>query len=149
MKMIVCPISAERIPEHISRLIALFVVLILIAYLISGNFVFLAILIIDFTSRSYFGGNYSPFGILSKEIGKAFSLKSKLVDKAPKIFAARLGLIFSLLLFLTALLNLPNIALVIALLFGICALLEFAISFCVGCVIYTLLTTVITPSLKS
>lgn len=148
MKSIVCPISSERIPEHVSRLTALFVVLTLIAYLISGNLIFPAILILDFLSRSLFDGKFSPLLNSAKVVSKALSLKSKMVDKAPKIFAARLGLVFSTLLFTTALLQLKSAALTIVVLFGVCALLEFAIGFCVGCLIYTFVISLYSPSIK-
>ena len=66
MKNIVCPISSERMPEHISRLTALFVVLLLLAYLISGNLIFPAILLLDFLSRSLFDGKFSPLATGAK-----------------------------------------------------------------------------------
>lgn len=148
MKVIICPISTERIPEHISRLTALLVVLLLIAYLISGNLIFPVILITDFLSRSFYGGKLSVLAYSSKIISNTLSLNSKMVDKAPKIFAARLGLLFSILLFVTALLHLKSASLAIVVLFGVCAFLEFAISFCVGCFIYTFIVTLYSPSTK-
>ncbi len=148
MKNIVCPISSERMSEHISRLTALFVVLLLLAYLISGNLIFPAILLLDFLSRSLFDGKFSPLATGAKALSKVLSLKSKMVDKAPKIFAARLGLIFSLLLFISAFLHLQSVALTIVVLFGVCAFLEFAISFCVGCLIYTFIISFYSPSIK-
>ncbi len=137
MKNLVCPISSERIAEHTCRLNALFVMIFLIAYSISGNLIIPMFLLLDFFSRSFLNGKYSLLAYFSKRISFFFQLKSKLVDKAPKVFAARLGFLFSIILFILALTNFTVATFVVSLLFGFCAFLEFMFSFCVGCVIYT------------
>lgn len=137
MKNIVCPISSERMPEHIARLNALFTVLFLVVYVITENLLFPLLLTADFFSRSYLNGKYSFISFASKWVSAQLSITSKQVDKAPKIFAARLGLLFALLLTVLVAFQLFTAALVVALLFAACALLEVVFSFCVGCLIYT------------
>lgn len=144
MKNITCPISSERIPEHTPRIIALFIAFILIAYIISGNLFFPLILAVDFFSRSFLRGKFSLIAFVAKYTGRFFNIKSKLVDKAPKIFAARLGFGFSLVLLGLAFFNYTLAAQLVVILFGTCAFLEFAFSFCVGCIIYSIVNHTLT-----
>lgn len=139
MKNLICPISTEKIPEHLPRIIAFFNISIMVSYIITGLHWIIALLVIDFLLRGYDYSKYSPIFHLSMFASKVVKLKSKKIDKAPKLFASRLGgfmmliaLPFSLLGFETVAFSI--IGIVIAL-----STLECVLSFCVGCVIYTFL----------
>jgi hypothetical protein len=69
----------------------------------------------------------------------ALNLNRKETDKAPKIFAARLGFIMSLTISLLMLLNLNTAVFVVGGMLIFFASLEFALAICMGCIIYTYL----------
>jgi hypothetical protein len=66
-------------------------------------------------------------------------LPVNLIDKAPKIFAARMGLVMSLAFAILFALQLGSTAAVIAGVLVFFAGLEFAFAFCAGCTIYSYL----------
>jgi hypothetical protein len=138
MKNIVCPISAERVPEHLPRITALFVISLLSIYLITGSLLILLFLIFDFIAR---GSGYTRFSLLNagaNALSRILDIESELIDKAPKLFAARLGTIMMALALLFQFLGIPNAASVIAIMVGVFATLECVFNFCVGCYVYSL-----------
>jgi hypothetical protein len=138
MKNIVCPISKERIPEHLPRLNALFVISLLSLYVFNGFVPLLIFLFFDFIARGAGLAKYSLIHHLSIAVSNGFSLKSKSIDKAPKLFAARLGAVMIGVAAILALLNFQIAASVIALAVAVFATLECVLNFCVGCYFYSL-----------
>ena len=132
----ICPISTSKIDEHIARFNAAFTVLLLAAFLISNNIFLVVFLFIDFTLRGTENAKFSLLSLTSKFIVNSLGIKKKPVNSGPKIFAARIGLVFSFLVVLFSILNLPVLALSFASIFGVCAFLESAFGFCVACRIY-------------
>lgn len=136
MNTLVCPISTERVNKSVVRITGFLVASTVILYAVTGNILFMVYLIADFTIRGFSSLKYSPYSYLAQKISKVLNLQVKTTDKAPKLFAARVGLIFSLttvgLYFLS-----PTAALVVAFILMTCALLESLFDFCVGCVVYT------------
>ena len=132
----ICPISTNKIDEHIARLNATFTVLLLAAFIISSNLLIAIFLFIDFTLRGTENSKYSILSIFSKFIINLLGLKKKPVNSGPKVFAARIGIVFSFLVVLFSTLNIQVAALAFASVFGICAFLESAFGFCVACRIY-------------
>jgi hypothetical protein len=63
-------------------------------------------------------------------------LKPTLIDKAPKLFAARVGLLFSIMGFVWFVLS-PIASIVVIAVLTFFAFLESLFDFCVGCVVYT------------
>ncbi len=139
MKNIVCPISTERIPEHLPRITALFVISLVLIYLATGYALVLVFLMADFFARGFGYAHYSALSHASRALSNRFGLKSNLIDKAPKIFAARLGLVMIAVALLLALLNLQTAAFAIGAMLIFFAGLECVFNFCVGCYVYSLL----------
>jgi hypothetical protein len=131
-----CPISNKRIDEHVARLNGAFTLLFLAVFTVTGNILPVIFLLTDFALRSGSLSRFSPLAYLSRSIAKSLSLKPLLINAGPKIFAARIGLVFNLAIILSYLSGLNNLALVFTGVFGICALLESAVGFCVACQIY-------------
>jgi len=131
-----CPISFKKTDENVARLNGLFTVLFLIAFVLTDSFIPVLFLLIDFQLRGMEKPQYSPFVIFSKFLLKTFKAKPQPINAGPKIFAARIGVLFSVMILITTLLQLPVLATVFAAIFGICAFLETAFSFCVACKIY-------------
>lgn len=131
-----CPISNQRTDEHTARIVAGFVSLSVIYYLLSANVLIIAFLLVDFILRSISLPAYSPLAILSKIILKATKAKPNLINAGPKIFAARIGVVFNAGILLFSALNISEVAIVLASIFALCAILEATIGFCVACKIY-------------
>lgn len=132
----ICPISTNKIDEHIARLNATFTVLLITALILTNNILIATFLLVDFTLRGTENSKYSILSIVSKLIVNSLGLKKKPVNSGPKVFAARIGVVFSFLVVLFSILNLQTAALAFASIFGVCAFLESALGFCVACRIY-------------
>jgi len=85
----ICPISTNKIDEHIARLNATFTVLLLAAFIFSSNLLIVIFLFIDFTLRGTENSKYSILSIFSKFILNSLGVKKKPVNSGPKVFAAR------------------------------------------------------------
>ncbi len=71
-------------------------------------------------------------------LARILRLREKPIDKAPKIFAARMGFVMALAICLLYMAGLLTASKVVAGVLVFFAGLEFAIAFCAGCTIYTL-----------
>ena len=131
-----CPISNKKIDEHISRLNGAFTIVFLGVYAFTGNIVPVIFLLIDFSFRAGYLSRFSPLAYLSRNIAKLLQLKPLLINAGPKIFAARIGLVFNVAIILSYISGLNNLALVFTGMFGLCATLESVFGFCVACQFY-------------
>lgn len=136
-KQLICPVSPERIDENRVRVTALSVVVVMGVYFITGNAVFPAFLAIDFYIRAFTKLRYSPLSWLSHLIVKSFKTQAVWIDKAPKVFAARIGLLLTFITTMAVISGLPMLAYVTGAALVIFAFLECGINFCAGCWVYT------------
>ena len=113
MKQLVCPISEEKINEQITRLNALFALAIVVAGFVFHSPLLLAFLMADFFIRAFTKVKYSPISFASRTLTNALNLRTKNIDKAPKIFAARLGFIMTLVIVALYFLQLNTAAIVV------------------------------------
>ncbi len=139
MNHLICPISDEKIPEHLPRITAFFNIILMLSFLISGSPIFIAFLLLDFSLRSAAHHKYSPVHQLSTIASSLLQIKSDYVNKAPKQFAARLGTLFFILILISSLTGFTNTAYVLTIVVLILASVECVLNFCVGCYIYTYL----------
>jgi hypothetical protein len=143
----ICPVSDARADENVVRTIAIVTVLITTAAILTGSYLIFILLGADFAIRSFSSGTGSPLKILSGQISGVLGIRNKkLIDAAPKKFAAMLGMTFSLLAGLFLLINLPVAAITTASILIFCALLEGVFGFCLGCFVYTVITASSTKS---
>jgi hypothetical protein len=70
---------------------------------------------------------------------KLFKLKNRPVDRAPKRFAAFIGLTFSIAILIALLFDFTTTAKVLLGILMIFAALESSVGFCAGCYVYTYL----------
>jgi len=68
---------------------------------------------------------------------KRFESRVHWIDKAPKIFAARIGFVFSIGMLALTLLGLSTVAFSVASVLIVFAFLECGLNFCAGCWVYT------------
>lgn len=136
MKTLICPISTQRISRHVVRLTGLMMATMIALYLLTGNITFIIAIVIDYFIRAFTKLPYSPFSWVAQQIEQQADWSPKKLDKAPKIFAARVGWLFALataVLFFTY----PPASPIVGAALMTFALLESALDFCVGCVVYT------------
>jgi hypothetical protein len=105
-------------------------------YALTGFVLFVLAILIDFFIRAFTQRQYSPFSWLACQFAQLLEFPAKPIDKAPKIFAARVGFLFALA---TTILHFfsPTAGLIVGLSLMSFALLESVFDFCVGCVVYT------------
>lgn len=139
MKSIVCPISDERVNEQVTRFNAMFTIgLIILAFVMNSVFLFI-FLMADFFIRGFTSIRFSPINYASHSLSNALNLPVKMIDKAPKVFAARLGFLMTTVISLLYFLNLKLAAIIVSGILIFFASLEFIFALCIGCLIYTYL----------
>lgn len=139
IKQLVCPISDKRVDEQVTRINALIGILMITAGLIFNAVFFMIVLTVDFYIRAFSNARYSPVSFISHRMADALNLNKKEIDKAPKIFAARIGFLMSLAITVLMILQLNTAAFVIGGVLVFFATLEFALAVCMGCILYTYL----------
>jgi hypothetical protein len=136
MKTLICPISTQTISRRVVRLTGLMMAAMIVLYLLTGNITFIIAIVIDYFIRAFTSLRASPFSWLASQIAAWFGGAPHRIDKAPKIFAARVGWLFALATAVLYFIH-PTASLMVgATLMGF-ALLESVFDFCVGCVVYT------------
>ena len=138
-----CPVDHISINENKARLTAFFVMVLTTVYLVNGFWLIIAFLMADFALRSFNYGKYSPLGLLSDAVIKQLNIKNKPADRAPKRFAATVGLCFTAGILLASLFHQPVIAICLSAVLAFFAFLESFFSFCAGCYVYTAYKTVV------
>ena len=135
----ICPISYKRINENVARSNAFLTVVFFSAYILTSNLFIIGFLLIDFLLRGIELPQYSLFSIVSKKIVHLLSITYKPINAGPKIFAARIGVVFSVSIIISSLFNLNVLAIALTAIFGVCALLEAVVGFCLACQIYPII----------
>ena len=136
-KHIICPVSGDRVDENRVRATAFGVVVTMGLFLITGLWIFPAFLGVDFFIRAYTSFPFSPLSWIGSQGVRLLGTTPLFIDKAPKIFAARVGFIFSLLTLAASLLGLDLVAFITAATLVLFAFLECGLNFCMGCWVYT------------
>lgn len=137
-----CPVDFISINENKVRLTAFFVLLLAVAFLLTASWPIVAFLFLDFLLRVNNWGKYSLLAVLSDVVIKQFKIKNKPVDRAPKKFAAGVGLLFALSILILALFQLAKETIVVTVVLLFFAFLESFIGFCAGCYVYSVLQRV-------
>ena len=139
MKQLLCPISDERINESITRLNALIGIFFIVAGFLTNSILFLLFLLADYYVRAFTKLKYSPISYASHFMANTLNLGKKNIDKAPKVFAARIGFLMTLAINVLFILNFNTASLAVAGVLVFFATLEFALAICMGCIMYTYL----------
>ena len=131
-----CPVSDKKISEQVARLNGGFTVLLLIVFVLSLSIIPVIVLWFDFLMRASDNSKYSLIAITSKSIVRYAGLHEVRINAGPKIFAARLGFIFSSLIVVSLIFNAFLPALVLTGILGLFSFLEATFGLCVACEIY-------------
>jgi hypothetical protein len=132
-----CPVDFIKINENKARLIAFFVLILTLVYLKTGFWLIMAFLLVDFVIRATNLGKYSLLGFISDAVVKQLKIKPKPVERAPKRFAAMIGVVFTASILVLYILQLHNVAFSLAALLSVFAFLEAFFAFCAGCYAYS------------
>ncbi len=139
MKNLVCPISDQRVNEQVTRFNAMFTIGTVILAFVLNSVILIIFLMADFFIRAFTEIKFSPLNYASHYLSNTLNLPVRLIDKAPKIFAARLGFLMTTAIAGLFILNLQLASFVVAGMLIFFAGLEFLFAICVGCMIYTYL----------
>ncbi len=134
-----CPISLFKVDAKIARVNAVFITLLLIAFLLTFNRIILYFLFYDFFVRLFLNKRYSLVYHLSKAIKKVLHLKTEMVDGGAKRLATYFGFVFVSLLIIQTWLHLSVFLYLTAAILFTCTTLEVLFNYCVGCKIYYLI----------
>ena len=134
---ITCPVSSERIDNNVTRIIALFVLVIALLGIYLNNYFLFLFLTYDFATRTFFSGNGSLLRWIGRYLVKILGLKPKPINAAPRKFAAGVGLVFSLTIAAFIFLHYAVSIYVFGGILILCAFLESVFGFCAGCFIYS------------
>lgn len=137
MKNLVCPISDQRINEQVTRFNAFFAIAVIVSAFVFNTIFLLVFLMADFFIRAFTEMKFSPISFVSNYLSNTFNLPVKMIDKAPKVFAARLGFLMSTGIAVLFILELQLASVIVAGMLIFFAGLEFAFAICIGCTIYT------------
>lgn len=121
--------------ENTVRSTAFLVIIVLAVALIFKWPYLVLLLVFDFIMRAL-GLSLCPLALFSRSISKILGLKRRPIFAAPKRFAAALGSLFTLLVFLLMLNGLYDPAFAVGFLLIILASLESFFKVCVGCYLY-------------
>jgi hypothetical protein len=134
---LICPVSPERVDENRVRATALGVILLMGLYFWTGWVIFPALAALDFYIRSFTKLPSSPISWLARHFVESMGTRPIWIDKAPKIFAARIGLLLALITSVAAFLGWSITAYLAGSTLVAFAFLECGLNFCAGCWVYT------------
>jgi hypothetical protein len=138
----VCPITDKRIDERVARVNGLITFALITVFVVFQLWVLLAFLVVDFAIRGLIDSKYSIMCWFSKRLVNQFSNKPKLINAGPKIFAAQVGLMLSVLALGLYFVNCNYACIAIASILGFFSFLEGAFGFCVACKLYPLIRNI-------
>jgi hypothetical protein len=124
-----------QLNEKVIRLNALLTIILASFVLILNNEWLALLLSIDFFIRG-FTNLPSPFAFFSKLIVKFLNLTHIPVYAPPKKFAAKVGFIFTSLIFVFLINEWEILTIIVAIVLIVCAFLEAFLKICVGCYVY-------------
>ena len=134
---ITCPVSAERVDNNVTRIIAAIVLLLAVAGVLIQNYCIFIFLTYDFATRSFYKGNGSLLKWVGKQIVKVLKINPKPINAVPRKFAAGLGLVFSITIAVLIFSSLTTPSFIVCGILAICAFMESVSGFCLGCYVYS------------
>src|SRR6218665_2165792 len=90
-----CPVDLLKAEENQVRITAFLVVILISLFLVTRLWLIPGFLVIYFALRAFQYGKVSPLAQVSRALVTLLKIPAKSTDRGPKIFAARIGLAFS------------------------------------------------------
>lgn len=132
-----CPVDFKKVNENKVRLTALWVLLVVVLFVYTRWNVLIALLVVDFTYRAFEFGAYSLLNKLSDVVIFLVKIPAKPIDQAPKLFAAKIGLLFTIAILASTYTSYQTATIVLSGILIFFAFLESFLGFCAGCYVYT------------
>ena len=133
----------DPVNENAARLIAGVVVLLVVAYLMTGSLPVLVVLVYGFVARVLTGPTLSPIAqFVNRVVVPLLRVPVKPVPGPPKRFAQGMGAVLSVGALVAHGVGADPLAFVLVAAIGVAATLESAFAFCVGCRIFAMLMAV-------
>ena len=133
---LICPISNARIDGNVVRTNGFMSASLLAAYVATRSPWIIVPVGIDYMFRARMGGPTSPMTHLARAVARTLRFPFHAMDKAPKVFASRIGACFAMGAAITHFVA-PTAAVWLAGTLAVFATLESVFDFCFGCVVYT------------
>ena len=133
---LVCPISENNIDENIARFNASITLLVILFFLFTPFKWIIFLILVDFVLRRIMNGRFSYISRISRFTTGALGLKKISINAGPKLFAANIGFVLSLLVVLFYYTGLPNVAYALAGILGFFTILESFFNICAACILY-------------
>ena len=118
---------------------AFFVTAAVAFFLVTNSVWIMYVLTADFFIRAFLKPKYSPLGIFSTRVLSLLKIEPKLVNAGPKIFAAKIGFIFCVIIIAFNFGYFYPAAAIAGGILIFCAALEAFAGYCVGCKMYSLI----------
>lgn len=124
--------KSVNIDENVVRITAGLVVLLSVLFLLTHWTIITILLVADFAIRAF---SYQPsfLSIIAKYIVKLFRWKPKPIFAPPKKFAAKIGFVFCLIIFILFSSHIEMAGYTVLGVLIFCALLESIFRICLGC----------------
>lgn len=133
---LVCPISDKYIDENTARLNAFITLALILIFFLTPYKWVIFLLSADFLSRRILQGRYSVISRISVLTTGALALKKIRINAGPKLFAANVGFMLSILAAVFYYTGLPYVSYVMAGTLAFFTLLESVFNICAACILY-------------
>jgi hypothetical protein len=133
---LICPISDKYIDENTARMNAFFALSQIIIFFLTPFKWIIFLLAADFLLRRILQGRYSVISRISVLTTGALALKKIRINAGPKLFAANVGFMLSLLTAIFLYAGLPYVSYVLAGTLAFFTLLESVFNICAACILY-------------
>ncbi len=131
-----CPVSDKKINENAARINGVFTAVLLTIAVSAHSVIPVVFLAFDFFLRASRYSGYSLVAISSRNIVRYLGIDENIINAGPKIFAARIGFIFNILIIISFVFNASLSIAILSSILILFSLLEGVLGFCVACEIY-------------
>jgi len=133
---LVCPISDNYIDENIARLNAFITFGLVLTFLLTPFKWIILLIAVDFLLRRILQGRFSVVSWVSIFTTGALSLKKVRINAGPKLFAANVGFVLSILAAVFYFTGYTYVSYTLAGTLAFFTLLESAFNICAACILY-------------
>ncbi len=134
-----CPISTDRVNSKLTKIYSIFTFSIISIFLFTPFKEVIFISVLDFMIRIFLGVKYSPICTIIKFGLKTGNVPVHLVNAGPKKFAAKVGLLFTVIISIGVILNITTLSLIAGGIAFIAIGAEVFFDYCLACNIYSYL----------
>jgi len=136
-----CPVSYEQVDKHLIKAYSSLVLFVLFFTLLSGQYLLMYLITLDFIVRVFAGIKYSPLCKILTSSMRISAIKPVLINAGTKKISAQAGLIFSCLICLFHLVGWQWVSIVVALMFITAIAIDLIFDYCLACKIQSLYLT--------